>query len=160
MFSIKANFQKLIAKKTIAVLISSIGEMNILASIPRKTKRQEPRRCCVAIPAPPSTTLRPGAKSRRFSHEEEGRLIAAAQAGDDKATRKLIMHHLPWVQVQARAKWRSLNPPGNSNDLRGIELNDLVAAGLEALVRALRGWRPGANNGFNAYARHWILGCR
>jgi hypothetical protein len=41
---------------------------------------------------------------------------------------------------------------------RCVEYEDFVAAGFEGLVKAIRGYRPGANNGLNAYARRYIRG--
>jgi hypothetical protein len=38
-----------------------------------------------------------------LSSEEEVRLLVAAQAGDDNATRTLILHHLPWEMAQAES---------------------------------------------------------
>jgi DNA-directed RNA polymerase specialized sigma subunit len=88
--------------------------------------------------------------------DEEARLLLAAQTGDARATDRLVRAHLPWVQTKALEKWARLHPPGNSNDDRGVTLEDFVAAGLKALSQSIPGWRPGRT--FNTYYRKAVLG--
>jgi hypothetical protein len=97
-------------------------------------------------------------KLDELSPVDETRLLAAARAGDANATRTLILHHLDTVQKYALGKWRRLNPPKNQYDERGLTADDFVAAGIEGLLRAICAFRPGANNGLNAFARPYIAG--
>jgi hypothetical protein len=42
---------------------------------------------------------------RKLERDDERRLIIAAQAGDDRAMRKLIDHHIAWIRYRARLRW-------------------------------------------------------
>jgi hypothetical protein len=90
--------------------------------------------------------------------DREAKLLADVLAGDARAADEIVRAHLPWVQAEAKRKWARLNPRGNSNDIRGVTIEDFVAAGLFALHRAIKSWCPGANNGFNAYYRKAVVG--
>jgi hypothetical protein len=92
------------------------------------------------------------------SRDDQPALLAKAQAGDTGAADLIIRAHLPWVQAAARRRWATLNPPQNSYDENALTLDDFVAAGLAALMRAIKAWTPGANNGFNAQYRLWVRG--
>jgi hypothetical protein len=81
---------------------------------------------------------------------EESRLI---RDGDHA---ELITRHLPYIRAECRKRWQNLKPwlrPERSNTW-----DDFVAASVERCLVAARNTEPGANNGFNAYARHWIAG--
>jgi hypothetical protein len=90
--------------------------------------------------------------------DEQPRLLAAARAGDRRAADKIVRAHLGWVQSEAKMRWAALNPPKNSYDENALTLDDFVAAGLAALVRSIKAWTPGANNGFNAFYRKRVRG--
>jgi len=67
-----------------------------------------------------------------LSAEKEATLILAAQAGDAKAARQLLLSHLPWVRTIARKIWGGLNPPDQINPEHAFTFDDFVAAGLAA----------------------------
>jgi hypothetical protein len=57
----------------------------------------------------------------------------------------------------ARKRWRTLNPPRKRLDQeRAVQFDDLVAAGLDGLRKAIAAWTPGFR--LNTFARHHIAG--
>jgi hypothetical protein len=66
----------------------------------------------------------------------------------------LVRYHLPYVQSVAWRVWSRRHPKKREHTL---EFADLVSAGLEGLVQAIREWKPG-HGGLNAFARKRISG--
>jgi hypothetical protein len=97
-------------------------------------------------------------KLEELSPDEESRLLVAAQAGDDSATRTLVLHHLSTIQVYARQKWRRHNPAQNQYDEQAITVEDFIDAAIEGFLRAIHAFRPGSNNRLNALSRRFIDG--
>jgi hypothetical protein len=98
-------------------------------------------------------------RPRRLSASEEADLIKRAQDGDKAAANELVKAHILYVRWKATEKWRELNrKTGLASPLpdRAIEYADFVTAGLVALSKAIRNWRPG--NKLNAFARRGIAG--
>jgi DNA-directed RNA polymerase sigma subunit (sigma70/sigma32) len=91
-----------------------------------------------------------------LSADKEDSLILAAQAGDTKAARELVLAQLPWVRTVAYERWLALNPPEQLNPERAVALDDFVAAGVLALWRQIDRWKPGFR--LNTYARSAIKG--
>jgi hypothetical protein len=66
----------------------------------------------------------------------------------------LVRYHLPYVQSVA---WRLWEKRDRRKREHTLELVDLISAGLEGLVQAVKNWKPG-DGGLNAYARWRIHG--
>lgn len=80
---------------------------------------------------------------------EEERLSALIQQGDDLALEKLVKHNLRFVVsvVKDTPAWHHGSVP----------LEDLLAMGNEALLKAGRRWVPKNNARFATYAKNFIL---
>ena len=77
------------------------------------------------------------------------------------------MRHLPFIRSKAWRRWDKLNPSRKLNnhlDLnppqpeRAVEYADFVAAGLEALWKAVLGWKRCHGNKLNAFFRPYLFG--
>jgi RNA polymerase sigma-32 factor len=83
-----------------------------------------------------------------LSAEEEFCLIVEAQAGNQKARDKVILHHAPLVYGAA-----------SKMTLNGLKREDFISEGFVGLIKALdkfdleKGWR------FSTYARWWVKAC-
>lgn len=84
-----------------------------------------------------------------LSLAEEHRLSKAIQAGDEQALDKLITHNLRFViyLVRGMTAWQHGKVP----------VEDIVAMGNEALLKAGRRWKPKNNSRFATYAKPFIL---
>lgn len=82
---------------------------------------------------------------RPLTREEERRAIAAMQAGDDTARRKLIEHNLRLVSHIAR----KYTVPGFTGD-------DLVSVGSLGLVKAVNTFKPDSGTQLSSYAARCI----
>ena len=72
---------------------------------------------------PSVSNLTRSPRKRKLLREEEHSLIVAAQAGDDKAMRRLIDAHVRWIKYHAGLRWdRSVR----RNDPSAIAIDDLV----------------------------------
>lgn len=80
-----------------------------------------------------------------LTREEEQRTIAAMQAGDDGARRKLIEHNLRLVSHIAR----KYTVPGCTAD-------DLVSVGSLGLVKAVNTFKPEGGTQLSSYAARCI----
>ena len=77
---------------------------------------------------------------RPLKRAEERRLILAAQAGDDRAMRTLIDHHIPWIRYQARLRWyRTISP---DDPERAVEIDDFVSVGVAEFAQQVKTWKP------------------
>jgi RNA polymerase sigma factor (sigma-70 family) len=81
-----------------------------------------------------------------LSADEERRLLQAAQGGCRLARRRLLESYLPLIARLARNQCR-----------RGIELGDLVGAGVVALAAAVRKIDPNRGTRLSSYAYQTIL---
>lgn len=81
--------------------------------------------------------------------EEEEALAKRIQAGDDLALEKLIKHNLRFVVSVIK------NTPAWHHGAMPME--DLLALGNEALLKAGRRWTPTNNSRFATYAKNYIL---
>lgn len=81
--------------------------------------------------------------------EEEERLSARIQLGDDLALEKLISHNLRFVVavIKDTPAWHHGSVP----------MEDLLAMGNEALFRAAKRWVPKNNARFATYAKNFIM---
>lgn len=81
--------------------------------------------------------------------EEEEALSAKIQSGDDMALEKLITHNLRFVVsvIKNTPAWHHGSMP----------MEDLLAMGNEALLKAGRRWVPKNNSRFATYAINFIL---
>ena len=86
-----------------------------------------------------------GSFPRPLSKEEEKQTLAAMQAGDDGARRKLIEHNLRLVSHIAR----KYTVPGYTGE-------DLVSVGALGLVKAVNTYKPEAGSPLSAYAARCI----
>ena len=86
-----------------------------------------------------------GSFPRPLSKEEEKQALAAMQAGDDGARRKLIEHNLRLVSHIAR----KYTVPGYTGE-------DLVSVGALGLVKAVNTYKPEAGSPLSAYAARCI----
>jgi hypothetical protein len=91
---------------------------------------------------------------RPLKRAEERRLILAAQAGDDRAMRTLIDHHIPWVRYKAQLRWRQTIGPDDSE--RAIQTDDLVSVGVAEFAERVRTWRP--PHALNTHYRKAVIG--
>jgi hypothetical protein len=107
-----------------------------------------------ALPtAPPSVNdLRKSPRKRNLAPEKERGLIVAAQAGDDKAMRKLIDHHIGWIRWQASLRWQSVRRVDPSADA----MNDLVSVGIAEFARHVLTWKP--PYALNTHYRKAVIG--
>lgn len=80
---------------------------------------------------------------------EEEALSARIQAGDESALEKLITHNLRFVisVIKETPEWHHGSVP----------MEDLLAMGNEALLKAGRRWIPKNNARFATYAKNFIL---
>ena len=85
-----------------------------------------------------------GSFPKPLSREEEQKAIAAMQAGDDGARRKLIEHNLRLVSHIVR----KYTVPGYTAD-------DLVSVGSLGLVKAVNTFKPGGTQ-LSSYAARCI----
>lgn len=81
----------------------------------------------------------------RFTEEEVSALAVAADAGDQTAYKRLI-----------EANLRLVIPVAHRYEGRGVPLDDLVNAGNEGLVRAVRQFDPSEGRAFSAVAETLI----
>ncbi len=81
----------------------------------------------------------------RLTPEEETTLAVAADAGDETAYKRLIEANLGLVI-----------PVAHRYEGRGVPLEDLVNAGNEGLVRAVRRFDPADGRAFSAVAETLI----
>ena len=86
-----------------------------------------------------------GSFPRPLNRDEEQKAIAAMQAGDDGARRKLIEHNLRLVSHIAR----KYTVPGFTSD-------DLVSVGSLGLVKAVNTFRPEGGTQLSSYAARCI----
>ncbi len=82
---------------------------------------------------------------RPLSREEERKTIAAMQAGDDEARRKLIEHNLRLVSHIAR----KYTVPGFTSE-------DLLSVGALGLVKAVNTFKPESGTQLSSYAARCI----
>ena len=84
-----------------------------------------------------------------LTKEEEESLSRRIQAGDDSALDKLIKHNLRFVVsiIKDTAEWHHGSVP----------MEDLLAMGNEALLKAGKRWVPKNNARFVTYAKNFIL---
>jgi hypothetical protein len=78
-----------------------------------------------------------------LDRKTEGRLVLAAQAGDEAAGDKLVPHHLPWIRSQLPFHWE--------------HYEEAVQIAVLALWRAVLAWEPG-RGGLNALYRAFFFG--
>lgn len=84
-----------------------------------------------------------------LSHDEEKRLIRLSQSGDTKARDNLIEHNQRLVMKFARRYYiNGVN--------RVVEFMDLIQAGNEGMIIAIRKFDLSTNNKFSTYASLWI----
>lgn len=81
-----------------------------------------------------------------LSPEEETEIALKAQAGDEAAKEKLVVHNLRYVVSVAREHLG-----------RGLELQELVAVGNMGLFKALEKYDPLKERKFITYARFYIV---
>jgi RNA polymerase primary sigma factor len=81
--------------------------------------------------------------------EEEEKLSALIQKGDDKALEKLITHNLRFVVaiIKETPSWHHGSVP----------MEDLLSLGNEALLKAGKRWVPKNGARFATYAKNFIL---
>jgi hypothetical protein len=80
-------------------------------------------------------------------------LIVAAQAGDDKAMRRLIDAHVRWIKYHAGLRWdRSVR----RNDPSAIAIDDLVSVGIAEFARHVHTWKP--PHSLNTHYRKAVIG--
>ena len=91
---------------------------------------------------------------RPLKREEERCLIRAAQDGDDRAMRKLIDHHVPWLRYQARLRWYRTIGPDNSE--RAIEIDDFVSIAVAEFAQRVKTWKP--PHALNSHYRKAVIG--
>jgi RNA polymerase primary sigma factor len=96
-----------------------------------------------------SDYLRSLYKVEPLTLEEEESLARRIQAGDDMALEKLIKHNLRFVVsiIKNTPAWHHGSMP----------MEDLLAMGNEALLKAGRRWIPKNNSRFATYAVNFIL---
>jgi RNA polymerase primary sigma factor len=96
-----------------------------------------------------SDYLRSLYKVEPLTLEEEESLARRIQAGDDVALEKLIKHNLRFVVsiIKNTPAWHHGSMP----------MEDLLAMGNEALLKAGRRWIPKNNSRFATYAVNFIL---
>ena len=86
-----------------------------------------------------------GSFPRPLTREEEQKTIAAMQAGDDSARRKLIEHNLRLVSHIAR-----------KYTVPGFTADDLVSVGSLGLVKAVNTFKPDSGTQLSSYAARCI----
>jgi hypothetical protein len=86
--------------------------------------------------------------------EAEAELIHRAQSGDSQAANTLVLHHVVYVRAAAYKHWRKLHRKVRSE--RAVQYCDFVAAGLEAIAKAIDAWKPGLR--LNTYIRTALKG--
>ena len=80
-----------------------------------------------------------------LSRSEEKELALRIRAGDEDAVEELVKHNLRYVISVAKGFQH-----------RGMDIEDLVAAGNEGLLIAARKFDPGFGTRFTTYAKNWI----
>lgn len=87
-------------------------------------------------------------QARRLSHEEQHALIDRHQAGDEEATRLLVVHNAALIAKVAAKHGRSADPC--------VSFEDSFQVGVIGFLTALRKFDTSKGYRLSTYALHWI----